>query len=39
VDLDLLYRSRWSLALDVSIMMKTLSMFFRSLLARGPDHY
>jgi lipopolysaccharide/colanic/teichoic acid biosynthesis glycosyltransferase len=40
VDLDLFYRSRWSLALDVGIMMKTVSMFFRSLFAGpSPDHY
>ena len=40
IDLDLSYRRGWSIGLDVSIMMKTVSLFCRGLFSRrGPDHY
>ena len=40
VDLDLTYRRTWSIGLDMEIITKTVSIFFRELLSRpGPDHY
>jgi lipopolysaccharide/colanic/teichoic acid biosynthesis glycosyltransferase len=40
VDLDLAYRRQWSLALDMTIIVKTVSQFFRGLFSsRGIDHY
>ena len=40
VDLDLVYRREWSLALDLNIIARTLSLFFRGLFSgRGSDHF
>jgi exopolysaccharide biosynthesis polyprenyl glycosylphosphotransferase len=40
VDLDLSYRQSWSLALDVSIIVRTLRVFFGALFARpSSGHY
>jgi lipopolysaccharide/colanic/teichoic acid biosynthesis glycosyltransferase len=40
VDLDLFYRRRWSLALDMSVIAKTVAIFFRAFISRGgPEHY
>jgi lipopolysaccharide/colanic/teichoic acid biosynthesis glycosyltransferase len=40
VDLDLTYRRGWSIGLDMEIIAKTISIFFRGLFSRcGPDHY
>lgn len=40
VDLDLAYRSAWSIGLDLEILAKTVNIFFRGLLSRsGPDYY
>ncbi len=40
VDLDLAYRRTWSSRLDLEIIAKTISIFFRGLLSnRSPDYY
>jgi lipopolysaccharide/colanic/teichoic acid biosynthesis glycosyltransferase len=40
VDLDLEYRRKWSVALDVNIIIRTVRLFFRALSKRGGhDHY
>jgi lipopolysaccharide/colanic/teichoic acid biosynthesis glycosyltransferase len=38
--LDLAYRKRWSLGMDLTIIRKTLTILARQLLsARGPVHF
>jgi lipopolysaccharide/colanic/teichoic acid biosynthesis glycosyltransferase len=40
VDLDLDYRRGWSIALDMSIIVKTAAMFFRGFFSgRGSGHF
>jgi lipopolysaccharide/colanic/teichoic acid biosynthesis glycosyltransferase len=40
VDLDLEYRREWSIALDMSIMLRTVRLFFHTLFSRrGREHY
>ncbi len=40
VELDLSYRRSWSLSLDMGIIKKTVSLFFRALFSRhGSGHY